>query len=71
MISLYSLHAVTNAMKLCKQHNIQLGTDVDSPVDLLNRAVDPARVFDTTITDEQFFQELPAITQLKRPADAT
>ena len=55
MISLYSLNAVTNAMKLCKQHNIQLGTEVDSPVDLLNRAVDPSRVFDTTITDEQFF----------------
>lgn len=71
MISLYSLNAVTNAMKLCKQHNIQLGTDVDSPVDLLNRAVDPSRVFDTTITDEQFFQELPAITQLKRPTEAT
>lgn len=71
MISLYSLNAVTNAMKLCKQHNVQLGTDVDSPVDLLNRAVDPTRVFDTTITDEQFFQELPAITQLKRPTDGT
>lgn len=71
MISLYSLNAVTNAMKLCKQHNVRLDADEESPIGLLNKATDQAPIFNTGITDEQFFQNLPDITKIKTPAHGT
>ncbi|EDK7230934.1 hypothetical protein CKI39_06625 [Salmonella enterica subsp. enterica serovar Java] len=71
MINLYSLNAVTNAMKLAKQHQIRLDTDVDSPVGLLTKATTQQSVFDTQITDEEFFQSLPDITALKTPQSGT
>lgn len=71
MINLYSLNAVTNAMKLAKQHQIRLDADVDSPVGLLTKATTQQSVFDTQITDEEFFQSLPDITALKTPQAGT
>ncbi|ELL1623422.1 hypothetical protein Q6R85_002206 [Salmonella enterica] len=71
MINLYSLNAVTNAMKLAKQHQIRLEADVDSPVGLLTKATTQQSVFDTQITDEEFFQSLPDITALKTPQAGT
>ncbi|EEH4091311.1 hypothetical protein G7554_000022 [Salmonella enterica subsp. enterica serovar Saintpaul] len=71
MINLYSLNAVTNAMKLAKQHQIRLEADVDSPVGLLTKATTQQSVFDTQITDEEFFQSLPDITALKTPQSGT
>ena len=71
MINLYSLNAVTNAMKLAKQHQIRLEADVDSPVGLLTKATTQQSVFDTQITDEEFFQSLPDITALKTPQFGT
>ncbi|QKN86084.1 hypothetical protein ACEC001_2410 [Escherichia phage vB_EcoM_EC001] len=71
MINLYSLNAVTNAMKLAKQHQIRLDADVDSPVGLLTKATTQQSVFDTQITDEEFFQSLPDITALKTPQSGT
>ncbi|EKN0650215.1 hypothetical protein PWE73_000459 [Salmonella enterica] len=71
MINLYSLNAVTNAMKLAKQHQVRLEADVDSPVGLLTKATTQQSVFDTQITDEEFFQSLPDITALKTPQAGT
>ncbi|EDF0012804.1 hypothetical protein BZX20_14335 [Salmonella enterica subsp. enterica serovar Enteritidis] len=71
MINLYSLNAVTNAMKLAKQHQVRLEADVDSPVGLLTKATTQQSVFDTQITDEEFFQSLPDITALKTPQSGT
>ncbi|ENF3523634.1 hypothetical protein ABQ718_002735 [Salmonella enterica] len=71
MINLYSLNAVTNAMKLAKQHQVRLDADVDSPVGLLTKATTQQSVFDTQITDEEFFQSLPDITALKTPQSGT
>lgn len=71
MINLYSLNAVTNAMKLAKQHQVSLEADVDSPVGLLTKATTQQSVFDTQITDEEFFQSLPDITALKTPQSGT
>ena len=71
MINLYSLNAVTNAMKLAKQHQVRLEADVDSPVGLLTKATTQQSVFDTQITDEKFFQSLPDITALKTPQSGT
>lgn len=71
MINLYSLNAVTNAMKQAKQHQIRLEADVDSPVGLLTKATTQQSVFDTQITDEEFFQSLPDITALKTPQAGT
>ena len=71
MINLYSLNAVTNAMKLAKQHQVRLEADVDSPVGLLTKATTQQCVFDTQITDEEFFQSLPDITALKTPQSGT
>lgn len=71
MINLYSPNAVTNAMKLAKQHQIRLDADVDSPVGLLTKATTQQSVFDTQITDEEFFQSLPDITALKTPQAGT
>lgn len=71
MINLYSLNAVTNAMKLAKQHQVRLEADVDSPVGLLTKATTQQSVFDTQMTDEEFFQSLPDITALKTPQSGT
>ena len=71
MINLYSLNAVTNAMKLAKQHQVRLEADVDSPVGLLTKATTQQSVFDTQITDEEFFQSLSDITALKTPQAGT
>ncbi|EPI9137950.1 hypothetical protein ACTBWG_000389 [Salmonella enterica subsp. enterica serovar Chester] len=71
MINLYSLNAVTNAMKLAKQHQVRLEADVDSPVGLLTKATTQQSVFDTQLTDEEFFQSLPDITALKTPQAGT
>ncbi|EIN7676840.1 hypothetical protein LPQ46_004409, partial [Salmonella enterica] len=64
-------NAVTNAMKLAKQHQVRLEADVDSPVGLLTKATTQQSVFDTQITDEEFFQSLPDITALKTPQAGT
>ncbi|AWN09109.1 hypothetical protein MLDJOKPK_00197 [Salmonella phage SPAsTU] len=71
MINLYSLNAVTNAMKLCKQSQVRLENDEDSPVGLLTKATNQHSVFGTEMTDEQFFQSLPDITALKTPQAGT
>ncbi|QVW55230.1 hypothetical protein pEaSNUABM29_00190 [Erwinia phage pEa_SNUABM_29] len=71
MINLYSLNAVTNAMKLCKQSQVRLDVDEDSPVGLLTKATNQHSVFDTKITDEEFFQSLPDMTALKTPQAGT
>lgn len=71
MINLYSLNSVTNAMKLCKQSQVRLGADDESPVGLLTKATNQQSVFDTQLTDEQFFQSLPDITALKTPQATT
>lgn len=68
MINLYSLNACTNGLKLLKQHNLRLNPDVDSPIAVLNKATNQQSVMDSSITDEQFYQELPNITALKQPA---
>ncbi|ANZ48550.1 hypothetical protein BIZ78_gp025 [Erwinia phage vB_EamM_Caitlin] len=71
MIRLYSLNACTNALRILKQTNLRLSADVDSPIAVLNKATSQQSVLDSSITDEQFFQELPNITALAQPAQGT
>ncbi|QVW55696.1 hypothetical protein pEaSNUABM9_00115 [Erwinia phage pEa_SNUABM_9] len=71
MIRLYSLNACTNALRILKQSGLRLSADADSPVAVLNRATSQQSVLDSSITDEQFFQELPNITALAQPAQGT
>lgn len=71
MIRLYSLNACTNALRILKQNGIRLSVDADSPVAILNKATNHQSVLDSTITDEQFFQEIPNITALAQPAQGT
>lgn len=67
MINQFSLNACTNGLTLLKQHNLRLSADVDSPIAVLNKATNQQSVMDSTITDEQFYQQLPNITALRQP----
>lgn len=71
MINLYSVNATTNAMRLLKQANLKLTADEGSPIHILNKATSQQSVLDSSITDEQFFQNLPQITALKQPVAGT
>lgn len=71
MLNLYSLNAATNAMKLAKQAGVRIDAEAESPIGLLNRATNQTSVYDSTITDEQFFQRLPDETALPKPALGT
>lgn len=71
MINQYSLNAATNAMLLAKQSNLNINTDEGSPVGILNKATPSRSVYDSTITDEEFFQNLANETKAQKPAIGT
>lgn len=68
MINLYSINACTNALRLLQQGGLRLSPDDGSPIALLNKATNTQSVYDSSITNEQFYQELPNITALKQAA---
>jgi len=71
VINLYSLNATTNAMRLAKQYNMNIAADDESIVGLMNKATNTRTVYDSAITDEQFYQDLPKVTALVKPSSGT
>jgi len=71
VINQYSLNAATNAMLLAKQAGLNINADEGSPVSLLNKATPDASVYDSSITDEQFYQGLADATKARKPAIGT
>lgn len=71
MINQYSLNAATNAMLLAKQANLHITADEGSPVSLLNKATPSATIYDSSITDEEFFQNLANATKARKPTMGT
>lgn len=71
MINQYSLNAATNAMLLAKQANLNISADEGSPIQLLNKATPDASIYDSSITDEQFYQNLANATKARKPAIGT
>lgn len=71
MINKYTLNAISNAMRVVKLHNVTLNVEDTSPVGLLNLAVDPQGIYNHSITDEEFYGRLEAITAAKQPEKGT
>lgn len=68
MINQYSLDAVTNAMRLLTTSSARLNPVKGSAVDVLNSATNAHLVYDTNISDENFFAQFQASTGVPRPA---
>ncbi|QXO09698.1 hypothetical protein pEaSNUABM11_00274 [Erwinia phage pEa_SNUABM_11] len=71
MINQYSLNAATNAMLLAKQSSLNVAADEGSPVGLLNKATPNRSVYDSTVTDEVFYQDFANATKVQKPAIGT
>jgi hypothetical protein len=71
VINQYSLNAATNAMLLAKQSNLNITADEGSPIGLLNKATPSSSVYDSTITDEVFYQNLANATKVPKATSGT
>lgn len=68
MINQFSLDASTNAMRVLSSTNGRLKPVKGSAIGVLNEAVNPRLLLDSSITDEAFFDGFQASTAAPRPA---
>ena len=68
MINQHSLDAITNVMRLLTSNSARLNPVKGSAIDMLNVATNSHLVYNTNISDEEFFAGFQASTGLPRPA---